>query len=365
MKNKLVRITLAVLVLVLISSIVAFAVTSNTSKDSDKRKIGYILTGSMNEPGWNGMNYAGIEAACENLDIELLVKENIPENTGACPEAVSQLADEGAELIILSSYGYPAEVKELIDDYPQISFYGISADYYSDNMSSYFGRMYQARYLTGIIAGMTTETGKIGYVAAMSNCEVNRGINAFTLGVKRVNPEAEVYVLRTNTWNDKEKEIAAANTLIETYDVDLLTYHQNQPNVIEAAEAAGIYSIGYNEAEEGFSEKYLTAAVWNWEKLYTDIVKDFLQGKANTKQHLWCGIETGAVGLSAYSPLVSQAARAEVDAAKNEILTGNDVFSGEVYDNTGVVRCKTDEFISDITLMNDIYWYVDGVIIHE
>jgi len=56
-----------------------------------------------------------------------------------------------------------------------------------------------------------------------------------------VNPEAEVYVLRTNTWNDKEKEIAAANTLIETYDVDLLTYHQNQPNVIEAAEVDHIF----------------------------------------------------------------------------------------------------------------------------
>ena len=83
MKNKLVRITLAVLVLVLVSGIVAFAATSNTSKDSNKRKIGYILTGSMNEPGWNGMNYAGIEAACENLDIELLVKENYQNNIKA------------------------------------------------------------------------------------------------------------------------------------------------------------------------------------------------------------------------------------------------------------------------------------------
>ncbi len=365
MKNKLTKILLVFLTLLLVSGIVAFFLASHSSNVDEKRKIGYILTGAVDEPGWNGMNYAGMETVCNDLDVELLVKENIPENTGACPEAVIQLIDEGAELIVLSSYGYPAEVKDLINKYPDISFYGISSDYYADNMTSYFGRMYQARYLAGIIAGMTTETNKIGYVAAMSNCEVNRGINAFTLGVRRVNPEAEVIVYRTGTWNDEASETDAANLLINSYGVDLLTYHQNQPYVVNAAEKAGIYSIGYNEAEGGMSDKYLTAAVWKWEMLYNDIVKDFLQGKANSKQHLWCGLETDAIGLSPYSGLVSQEARAEVEKAKQEILSGNDIFSGEIFDNTGVLRCGKDEFISDITLMNDIYWYVDGVIIHE
>ena len=365
MKNKTVKITLVVLIALLIAGIIAFATVSNTEKDSDKKIIGYIMTGAADEPGWNGMNYRGIEAVCEELGAKLIIKENIIENTGDCPKAIAELADEGAEMIFLSSYGYPGEVKDIIDSYPKIAFYGNSSDYYSENMTSYFGRMYQARYLAGIVAGMTTTTGKIGYVGAMSNCEVNRGINSFALGVKRVNPDAEVIVIRTNSWDDEAVEKAAVNTLIESYNVDLVTYHQNQPYVIEAAEAAGIYSIGYNEAVENVSDKYLTAAVWDWEKLYKDIVKDFLQGNANSKQHHWCGIETGAVGLSAYSPLVSQAARSEVDKAKNEILAGNDIFSGEIFDNTGVIRCEKDEFIRDTTLMHDIYWYVDGVIIHE
>ena len=365
MNNKLVKILLIFLIAALVAGIVGFAITSQLITEKDTRKIGYIMTGGKDENGWNGMNYKGISAVCDNYGIELILKEHVNENSGECPEAVSQLADEGAELIILSSYGYPNEVKELIDKYPGISFYGNSADYYSDNMTSYFGRMYQARYLAGIVAGMTTETNKIGYVAAMSNSEVNRGINAFALGVKRVNPDAEVIVVRTGLWDDEEKEKAAARTLIDSYNVDLLTYHQNQPYVIDVAEEEGIYSIGYNEARDGASEKYLTAAVWNWEKLYSDIVTDFLQGKANSKQHHWCGLETGAVGLSPYSPLVTQAARAEVDKAKSEILSGRDIFSGEIYDNTGVIRCENDEFISDTTLMNDFYWYVDGVIIHE
>lgn len=365
MNNKTIKLVLVILIAVLVAGIISFAVISAYSKEDNSRKIGYIMTGDSDEPGWNGMNYKGISAVCEKLDVKLLVKENVSENSGACPEAIEQLAAEGAEMIILSSYGYPSESVKNIDNHPEISFYSISADYYTDNLTSYFGRMYQARYLTGIIAGMTTTNNRIGYVAAMSNCEVNRGINAFTLGVKRVNSEAEVIVVRTNSWDDEEKEKAAVNTLISEYGIDIITYHQNKPYVAQAAEAAGIYSIGYNEAEEDFSDKYLTAAVWNWEELYLDIVRDFLQGKANSKQHHWCGLETGAVGISKYSDLVSQQARAEVDAAKNEILAGYDIFSGEIRDNTGVVRCETDEFISDATLMNDLYWYVDGVIIHE
>lgn len=365
MKNKLVKITLVILIALLVCGIICFAAVSSFSGSDNRRIIGYIMTGAADEPGWNGMNYKGIQTVCDDLDAKLIVKENIHEGTGACVSAIAELAEEGAEMIILSSYSYPDEAKEVIDKYSGISFYGISSDYYSDNMTSYFGRMYQARYLTGIIAGMTTKTDKIGYVAAMSNCEVNRGINAFTLGVKRVNPDAEVIVIRTNSWDDEAAEKAAAKTLIGTYNTDVLTYHQNQPYVVEVAEEAGIYSIGYNEAVENVSDKYLTAAVWDWEKLYRDIVSDFFQGNANSKQHHWCGIETGAVGLSKYSPLISQPIRAEVDKAKKEILAGNDIFSGEIYDNTGVIRCEKDEFISDTTLMDNLYWYVDGVVIHE
>ncbi|MBQ8787328.1 MAG: BMP family ABC transporter substrate-binding protein [Oscillospiraceae bacterium] len=363
MNKKSKQTLLIVLAAVVFAGILIMVMYLNMS-DKDTKKIGYILTGSIDEPGWNGMNYKGIEAVCSRLETELIVKENVLENTGKCPEAVSELAESGAELIILSSFGYPGEVREIIDKYPEISFYGISSQYYSDNMSSYFGRMYQVRYLTGIIAGMMTESGNIGYVAAMANDEVNRGINAFTLGVKRVNPNASVNVMWTDSWDDEDKAKGAAEKLVNG-GADVLTYHQNQPYVIEYADEAGVYSIGYNEAAEGFSDKYLTAAVWNWEQLYSDIVEDFLQGRANSRQHHWCGIETGAVELSELSPLVTEEIREELEKARAEIIAGKDVFSGEIYDRDGVKRCGEDEFISDAALMDDFDWYVDGVIICE
>lgn len=364
MKIKTKQTMLIVAAVLVLAATVVLVMYFSTGKDDGVRKIGYIMTGSKDEPGWNGMNYKGIESVCSNLGAELLVRENVLEDTGECTEAVRELAEAGAEMIILSSFGYPGEVKELIDNYPEISFYGISSQYYSENMSSYFGRMYQMRYLTGIIAGMITESDNIGYVAAMANDEVNRGINAFALGVRRVNPDAVVNVRWTDSWDNEGKAKEVANTLISE-GVDVLAYHQNQPYVIEAAEAAGVYSIGYNEVAENCSEKYLTAAVWNWEQLYNDIISEFMQGRANSRKHHWCGIETGAIGLSEFSPLVTEEMRAEVEKAREEILSGKDVFSGEIYDKDGIMRCGEDEFISDAALMDDFEWYVDGVVIHE
>lgn len=360
-RQRILLITAAAVLLIVLLFILFFS----SSSDNKSYKIGYIMTGETDEAGWNGMNYKGIEYVCDKYDIELIVKENVAEDSGMCAEAISELADNGVQMIILSSYGYPEEVRSTIAEYPEIPFYGISAEFYTDNFTSYFGRMYQARYLSGIVAGMMTETDKIGYVAAIPNVEVNRGINAFTLGVRRVNPDAEVVVSWTGFWDDEEKGIYAAEELIKNENTDLIAYHQNRHYAVDAAEKAGVYSIGYNEAAEGYSDKYLTAAVWEWKYLYEAVIKDFIQGQANTTRHQWCGIETGAIGLSEYSPLITDEIKAEIEKAKKEILSGKDVFSGEIYDNTGYLRCGADEFLSDIYLMTEFDWYVDGVELYE
>lgn len=328
-------------------------------------KVGLILTGAASDEGWNGQHYKGVSGACEEFGAKLLVMENVSEGSGECAEAIRKLADSKVNMIILSSYSYPSEVADVISEYPEIAFYGISSEYSSANMSSYFGRMYQARYLAGIVAGMQTESNKIGYVAAMPNNEVNRGINAFTLGVKSVNPSAEVYVRWTDSWDDSDKETAAAELLIEKTGADVLTYHQNQHNTAIAADKAGIYSIGYNQTAEGLSEKYLTAAVWDWKSLYCEIVGEVVQGQPNQVRQHWFGITKGVVGLSDYSPLVSDETRNAVEAARSRFDSGLYIFSGEIFDNNGEQRCGDGEILSDDVLLKNMDWYVDGVIIYE
>lgn len=360
LKQSILLISAAVILAAVFVMIAVFGAGSDTAL-----KVGLILTGQSDDDGWNGVHYNGVVSACEKLDTKLLLKENVAEGSGRCAEAIHELVKEGAHMIILSSYAYPAEVKEVIPQYPGVAFYAISSEYSSKNLTSYFGRMYQARYLAGVIAGMKTESNTVGYVAAMPNNEVNRGINAFTLGVRSVNPDAAVYVSWTDSWDDRERETEAAEKLMKEANADVMTYHQNQHYTAEAADKAGVYSIGYNEIAEGLSDKYLTAAVWSWDSLYYEIIREFVQGQPNSVQSHWFAIGSGVVGLSEMSSSVDADTLKAVENAENRLKGLNDVFSGVIYDNEGGLRCNEGESLSDETLLTGMDWFVDGVVIYD
>jgi len=351
----------AVVIVVVIFVLIYFA--GNEKKQ--KLKIGFIMSGEATEQGWNGLHYDGIKEACDELDIELIVKENIAEYSGQCEEAIKELASEDVEIIILSSYGYAEEVQEIVEDYPDITFYSESFDYYGGNLNCYFARGYQARYLAGIVAGMQTQTNCIGYVAAMPNSEVNRGINAFTLGVQLVNPDAKVIVAWSDSWNDSDEEKRLAQALIDNENVDVLTYHQNLPNVIEVAESNDIYSIGYHEPYANASDKFLTSVVFNWNYTYKELLGDYIKGKSDVINTYWFGLEKETIGLSDMSVVVSEDTKKEIETAKQRIIDGYDVFSGVIYDNEGNIRCNEGERISDDILMREMNWYVEGVEFYE
>lgn len=365
MKNsKLVQRVLIILGLIVVAGIIVLIGMTGYKKNS-LPKVGLILTGSIDEEGWNGVHYQGVLAACESLGAELIVRENVPEQKEDCDKAIRELVEDGAEMIILSSYAYPTLVQETVKKYPEVAFYGISAEYLADNLTSYFGRMYQARYLTGVLAGLKTESGNIGYVAAMPNSEVNRGINAFTLGVKSVRPDATVNVIWTYSWDDQKLEETATETLIEELGADVIACHQNQSYVSVYADSKGVYSIGYNEPVDGLSDMHLTSAVWHWDKLYYEIIREFKQGNANSVKNHWFGLDTDVIALSEYSAEVTDAEKQQIEAAKERILSGMDVFSGIIYDNEGVIRCDTGESVSDEVLLKKMAWFVDGVKLYE
>ena len=352
-------------ILVLLVGILAAVLLFMGRSSSKKEKIGFIMTGNIGEEGWNGMHYEGVSAACKNLGVELYVKENIIEFTGECGPAIEDLVKQGCKMIILSSYGYAEEVKDIIEKYPQISFYNSSFEYHSDNVTSYFSRMYQARYLAGIVAGMKTDNNKIGYVAAMPVSEVNRGINAFTLGVKRVNPDAVVTVAWSNEWDNEAEERKQADKLIEDVGVDVITYHQNQTYVADEADKLGVYSIGYHQRLNNGSDKHLTAVVGDWKSTYEAIIKQYLRGNSQDYKVYWVGMDENAVKLADFSAAVSEDIKSEVSKATHEILSGKDVFSGVIYDNKGTLRCKEKQAIRDEDLLEHFDWYVEGVEIYE
>lgn len=364
MKNKKMITSLLLVSAILLFLMIIVIIVMTGFKQEEKLVVGFVMTGTATEDGWNKLHYNGIKEACDSFDAKLILKENVAENTAECEQAIAELAKEDVNVIILSSYGYAAKLCDVIKNYPEITFYSESFEHEDENIKSYFTRMYQARYLSGILAGMQTKSNTIGYVAAMANSEVNRGINAFTLGVQRVNPDAKVVVAWSNSWDDATKEKELATDLIEKFHVDVITYHQNKPNVIDVAESKGIASIGYHEALEDVSDNVLTSAEFHWGPTYQKILLDYSRGKMDVDSY-WLGLEQDAIGLSAYSSKVSQKAQTEVECAKKEMLNGYDVFSGIIYDTEHTLRCNDGETISDEQLLKNFDWYVEGVEFYE
>lgn len=361
------RIVSLVVVFLTLGMILVLLLSSNLFRNNNNRiKIGYVMTGSASEGGWNGMNYEGIKGACEQSGVELIIIENIPEYTGECSKAVQELVEKDAEVIFLSSFNYADEIADVIRENPEIQFYAsASGNVQEKNLSVYFPRMYQARYLSGMIAGATTKSNVIGYVAAMDNSEVNRGINAFTLGVLRANPNASVVVYFTGDWNNEAVEKEAADILVREEGADVLTYHQNLAYVVEEADKLGVWSISYHIDGTEMSDKCLTGVVCDWQCLYQEIIKDYLKG-INTENNLvWLGIDRHVVDLSGYGKDVSEENIAMVEKAKVELIGGKEVFSDEIIDNAGNVRCNIGEMISDSYLMDEMTWFVRGVRIYE
>ncbi len=324
-------------------------------------KVGFVVLGDIHEPGWNMSNYQGIQRACEEFGLPLLVRDKVPDHTGKCAEAIRELAAEGCSLIILASFSYAKEARQTIADLPKVAFSTISAEVQLRNLTSNFVRMYEGRYLSGIIAGQQTKSGVIGYVGAMPNDEVNRGLNAFTLGVLRANPRAKVIVAWTGSWQDAAKETENARRLVREKGCDVLAYHQDDAAVPDLAEAEGVDFIGYNTMLFGYSEHHLASILCRWDIYYANILRRFLREELNADRINWLGVDRGVVMLSNYSPRVDVETRAVVESARMEFLRNEVVFSGPLKDREGNIRCPSGEVIADDTLLQSMDWQIEGV----
>ena len=328
-------------------------------------KIGVIMNGKKDDGSWGQSHYEGIESCKTALNLDVTYMENVPTDDG-CADAIHALIDSGCEIIIFNSISFEEWVLTAAKEHPDIYFYHATGVENRKNVSTYFGRIYQVRYLSGIVAGLQTKTNEIGYVAAFPISEVNRGINAFTLGVKAVNKDAVVYVKWCNTWTDDEITENATRELLEEHNIDVITMHTDSLKPLEVAEEAGVWSIGYNmDNSARFPNTFLTAAVWNWEEYYEPRILECLQGKFQGK-HYWEGIETGVVSLSPFTANVEDGIEEIVSKEQERFYGGMfDVFYGPIRDNEGKIRIDEGESMSDYSMLNEFDWYVEGVVLDE
>lgn len=351
----------AIILSVLIVGILAI---SRRQDESEVLKVGVLLNGEKNDQSWSQSHYIGMETSAEELGLEVIYYENVPE-TEKWLDYINMLIKEECQIIVCNSFNFGSYALQAAKEYPEVHFFHASGVEIAENLSTYFGRMYQMRYLSGIVAGLQTETNQIGYVAAFPISEVNRGINAFTLGVRSVNPEAVVYVEWCNSWTDDKAAGNATRNLLLNYDIDVLAMHTDSLRPLEIAEEESIWSIGYNvDNSRKCNDTFLTAPVWNWENFYIPRIKECQQGKFIGRKY-WEGAESGMISLAPLTNHVKDGIADIVEQKMQEISSGTfDVFYGPIYDREGVLRVPAEESMSDEAMLNEFDWYVEGVIIH-
>ncbi|MCZ4696478.1 BMP family ABC transporter substrate-binding protein, partial [Ancylomarina euxinus] len=267
-------------------------------------KVGFIYVSPVGDAGWSYAHDLARQAMDKMPGIKTYIAESVPE--GAQSErTITKMARDGYDIICTTSFGYMDPTIKVAKNFPKTTFLHCAGYKTSDNVTAYFGRIYQPRYLTGMVAGRMTKNNQIGYVAAFPIPEVIRGINAFTMGVRAVNPNAQVRVVWTKTWYDPATEKEAAKGLLDT-GVDVIAQHQDSPGPQEAAQERGVYSVGYNTDMSNFAPKaHLVAAVWDWVPFYLDVVDKVRKGTWKSG-NFWPGLDTGAVNISKYGDMVPQ-----------------------------------------------------------
>ena len=335
-------------------------------------KVGVIHIGDPADG--SGYSYAhdlGIVEMQKELGLEdnqIIRKNNIPDaDPTKTEQAMRECIEEGCQVIYATSFNYMDTCEALAEEYPDVIFsHGTGYKSNDTNFNNYFGRIYQARYLSGIVAGMKTETNKIGYVAAMGseNSEVTGGADAFAIGVAEVNPDAHVYVKVTNSWLSPTEETNAAKALIAE-GCDVIGQHCDTPNPQTEAEAAGVWGVGYNsDMEKDAPGATLTSVIWNWGKYYTEATKKVIDGTW-TAENYFGGMKEGLVDIAPLNEdLVAPGTQEKVDEARKRIVEeGFNVFDGVLETNDGKTVGEEGKTLDDATITGGINWYYKNIVV--
>lgn len=265
-------------------------VTQSVAGAGEPLKVGYVYIGPVGDYGWSYGHDRGRRWADEHfgLPVKSFYRESVPE--AEVGSAIETLIDEGAKLILTTSFGFMDATAEYAAKYPDRYFVHISgyrsgaAGNAPENMSAAFAEFYQLYYLNGLAAGAVTETGVIGYVGAYPTPEVVRHINAFVLGAnyaykKRTGKNIKAHVTWIFNWVAPDEARKAAIALVEEKNCDVLAFTEDTPSVLQVAEeyrkkGKSIWSFShYSDMREYGPNAHLTGQIANWGPIYLDFYR--------------------------------------------------------------------------------------------
>jgi basic membrane protein A and related proteins len=343
--------------------------SGSSAQAAEPVTVGFIYVGPKTDYGYNQAHAQGAAAIAKLPGVKIREEEMVPETVAVQKTMESMINLDSAKVIFPTSFGYfDPHILKLAQKYKDVTFLHCGGLYvegkHPANVGSYFGYIDEAEYISGIVAGLTSKSGKLGFIAAKPIPQVLRNINSFTLGARSANPKATTTVIFTGDWSIPVKEAEAANSLIDQ-GIDVLTAHVDSPKtIVELAERRGAMVTGYHANQAALAPKgYLTGAEWNWGKVYTDYL-NLLQAKKPYPHLLRGGLKEGFVKVSPYGKAVSAETKKKADAAKAKFMAGTMViYKGPLKDNGGkvVVAAGAEQKQTDIALESMDY-LVEGVI---
>ncbi|HZQ63320.1 MAG TPA: BMP family ABC transporter substrate-binding protein [Casimicrobiaceae bacterium] len=324
-------------------------------------KIGYVYVSPISDAGWTYQH----DLARREMEKALAGKvttqyvENVPEGADA-ERVIRELAQAGNQLIFTTSFGYMNPTLKVAKAFPKTYFEHATGYKTDTNVGVYNARFYEGRYLAGLVAGRMTRSGIAGYVAAFPIPEVVMGINAFTRGMRAVNPKAEMKVVWVNSWFDPGRERQAADTLV-SQGADVLTHHTDSTAVVQAAEANKVYAVAYHSDMSKYGPNaQITAVTHQWGAYYTRRAQDAIAGRWKP-DNVWGGIREGMIKMGPFGKTVPKDVQDLVNKTAADIGAGKfHPFTGPVRDNEGKERLAAGQVMSDAVLSKMDY-YVEGV----
>lgn len=345
----------------LVMSAALLAAAALSAQAADPTKVGFVYVGPVGDHGWTYRHDVGrlaIEAEFGDK-VETTFVESVPEGADA-ERVIRKLASTGHDLIFTTSFGYMNPTVKVAKDFPDVKFEHATGYKRSDNVSTYGARFYEGRAVIGTMAGMMTKTNTVGYIGSFPIPEVVRGINAFTIAMRKVNPDAEVKVVWVNSWYDPGKEADAAKALIDQ-GADIITQHTDSPAPLQVAEERGVYGFGQASNMSAFAPKaQLTSIIDNWDGYYVDRTRAVMDGTW-ASQDTWDGIASGLVSFPEYSADVPDDVKAAAEIIREGIVDGSlHAFQGPIMNQAGEEILAAGEELDDKTLLG-MNFYVEGV----
>jgi len=346
--------------LVKMFAVIAAAIVMSLPVYADKVKVGFVYVGPTGDHGWTYRHDIGrqdVEAHFGD-QVETFYVESVSEGPDA-ERVINSMVLKGADIIFTTSFGYMEATLKMANRYPNVKFEHATGYKQAANMSSYGLRLYQARHVQGVIAGLMTKSDKICYIGAYPIPEVIREINTFFMGARSTNPDVEMDIVWVNTWYNPGKESDAAKVLM-AQGCDMVAQHTDSPAPMQAAEQQGKFGFGQASDQIAFAPKaQLTATIDNWSPYYIRKVQAVIEGNWESENYFG-HMNEGVVQMAPFTNMPF-AVRAKAADIMQQISDGKYfAFTGPIKDQAGEIRIPEGHVATDVEL-NTMDYYVEGI----